>query len=489
MTKQVLISVSSAPNDSRSLLSAATYAVASAGQRALTFLLLPLYTAVLSPAEYGRISILLSIGGAAAVLLAGGLDYSLNRRFFQLQDDSGAQWRFIRSVWRSLVCASAMITIVAVGLALVFMHDSAVLKRTDVALALVGTALFVAANTVPLAVLRAEQRLRDYLVLNMVSAVAATALTVILVVGLGMGVTGWFAALIGANIAAFIAAVIIVPWGRLERFDGTGVRAAVALGLPLVPHFLASWSLMLADRLVLSGLVTASALGVYSLGANFALPAMILVSALSQGFIPTYAIAGMEAGSSKRLRATITLQATVVVLIGCVTALVGPPLAVMMAPEEYAAGAALIPWIALGYVFLGLYGIPMNAISMIAGRTRVIWLFTLLAAGTNIGLVYLLVPAQGLVGAALAAAAGYFVLFVAVTLYAVGIRVGLSLDFARLARVAVVAITTYVAATLTTPATGLESVALRSAWLLSLPITTGLMTGIAMPLAISKHGS
>ena len=115
-------------------------------------------------------------------------------------------------------------------------------------------------------------------------------------------------------------------------------------------------------------------LGVYSLGANFALPAMVLVIALNQGFLPTYAMAGVADGPGANLRDTITLQVALVLLIGSVTALLGPPLALMAIPAAYAEAADLIPWITLGFVFLGLYGIPMSGISLVAGRTRAIWL-------------------------------------------------------------------------------------------------------------------
>ena len=67
--------LSGAPKTSRSLLSAATYAGASAGQRALALLLLPLYTAALSTAEYGRLSILLAVVSGAIVVLSAGFDF------------------------------------------------------------------------------------------------------------------------------------------------------------------------------------------------------------------------------------------------------------------------------------------------------------------------------------------------------------------------------------------------------------------------------
>ena len=64
--------------------------MAAAFQRGLVFLLLPVYTHVLNPADYGRLSILLAIAAAANIVLSFGIDTAFFRTYFALREDAGA---------------------------------------------------------------------------------------------------------------------------------------------------------------------------------------------------------------------------------------------------------------------------------------------------------------------------------------------------------------------------------------------------------------
>ena len=72
----------------------------------------------------------------------------------------------------------------------------------------------------------------------------------------------------------------------------------------------------------------------------------------------------------------------------------------------------------LGYGFLGIYAIPIALTTLTVGRTKRIWLITVFAAVTNLGLIWWLVPDYGIEAAAIASAVGYGVLFVGVSAYA-----------------------------------------------------------------------
>jgi O-antigen/teichoic acid export membrane protein len=103
-------------------------------------------------------------------------------------------------------------------------------------------------------------------------------------------------------------------------------------------------------------------------------------------------------------------------LAGAVAAL-GPPIVLSVLPADYADAARFIPWIAVGVGLFGLYLIPMNAVSVMAGHTKWVWMFTLLAAVTNVGLNLALVPRIGAMAAAIDTAVAYAVLLVGVFLY------------------------------------------------------------------------
>jgi O-antigen/teichoic acid export membrane protein len=428
--KPVTIGASS-PAARRSLVSGGAFALGNAAQRIFAFLLLPVYTAVLAPSEYGRLGLLVTIQGGLTVALSAGMETGVFRRYFYLEGDPTAQRRFISSAWKSLaIAAPSLAAFVALPLVLL-VPASAVFRPDEATVAIFGAAVLVAATIVPLTVLRAEHRLKDYITLTVVAGGSTAVFTVLAVVVLRQGVIGYFVATLTANGVTLAAAAVIIPWRRAQRFDRDGMRSTLKIALPLIPHTLSHWSLVLMDRAVLAVLVLPSALGVYTLASNLALPALILVLSLNQGFMPSYARAQAGPHAVKELRDSITAQVLLVLLIGCAIALLAPIAVGIMAPT-YGRAAILVPWLVLGYVFLGIYYVPMNAISLIIGRTTFVWIFTVFSAAVNLGLIYILVRKDGLLLAAIASAVGYLVLLVLITIYAMRLGVRLTLDWRRI---------------------------------------------------------
>lgn len=450
----------------RDLVSGGVYALASAAQRAVAFLLLPLYTSVLSPAEYGRLSVLLTIVGATVVILGAGLDYAVLRGYVERDADAASQRRFVFSIWALLLIATPVLAGAAGLVVLIAAPNGGVARPREIAVALLAAALSVCATTVPLAVLRAAQRLRHYLLLSGISIATNAVLTVLAVVVLRLGVLGWLLALLASAVVALAAALVVLPWSRVDPFDRPGVVQALSQGLPLVPHALSQWSLQLADRAVLATIVAPAALGAYSLGANLALPSMVLVIALNQGFLPSYARARHDPGAVQHLRVTITLHVAIVCIVGLATSLLAPPLVGLVVSSAYSGAKSVIPWITLGYVFLGLYFIPMNAVSLIAARTKRIWPMTLGAAALNLMLIYVFVPVYGVVAAGVASAAGYCALLLAISAYAAHIHVRIDIDWRRVGALIGASASVYAAGVLLLPGSGVSSLASRGSLLL-----------------------
>lgn len=463
----------------RGLRNAGVYALAAAIQRALTFLLLPLYTHALTPAEYGRLSVVLTITTAASILFSLGLDYGLFRAFFRLASDPTHQREFVESVWSFLigvVLASAGLISVLVG---PWLGSSGTVRGPELVLGLVGIALFVAATTVPLSLLRAQERLRDYLILNAVLASTTSIFTVTFVVVLDEGVQGWLIAVLLANAVSLLAALVVIPWRVPRRFRRDDVREAVILSLPLVPHFAGHWGLQLANRAVLAGIVSTSTVGIYSLAATLAMPAMILVQSLNLGFMPSYASAGVRSDERSHLRGIVTLQASMALALCLAVALLAPCVVSLLVDPSYAPASPVIPWITLGFAFLGLYYIPMNGLGLGAGRTRFVWIATMFAAVTNLALLYLLVPNYGIKSAAIASAVGYLVLLAAVGWHSRHPDNPVTYDWRKLIVTVAVIAGAYAGATLTSDASSVLDVVVRLLWIGA--ATLGLMLSGSLP--------
>lgn len=463
----------------RGLRNAAVYAAATSLRGGLGFVLLPFYTRALTPSEYGRVAIVLTITTAAGYVFTFGLDLALFRGFFRLTDDPAGQRRLVNSLWTFVIIASCSTALVVSATVAPWLSSDGIVRPVDLTLGLLSAALLASATTVPLALIRAQQRLRQYVVLSSIYAVATAAITLFLIVGLRAGVRGWFIAMLIANAITFAAACRMIPFKRPSPLDRQAVRAGLALGLPLIPHLLGHWSLLLADRAVLGGIVTTAAVGVYTLGATMALPAMILVQALGQAFMPSYAAAATNESARSGLPSLVTAQAVSVLLICLLVALLGPNLVSVVAPPEYHQAAPLIPWFVLGYAFLGLYSIPMNGLSLGMGRTRYVWVATAAAATTNIVLIYVLVPTHGILSAAIASAVGYLVLLVLIGRYSWHPRNPVRYEWTRLARAVTVVGVVYAGATLTTGDGGALDLVARLVWVLTAVAGIALSGGVA----------
>jgi len=393
------------------------YTAAAVIQRGIGFVLLPVYARVLTPADYGQIGVLMTIAAAVATVLSFGLETAIFRGYVRLADRPQELRRFVNTVGTFAIIAPLLLA-VAAGLGLSSTFENAFeVPRSAVALGFIGAALLTSATVVPLAILRAQERLREYLRLTGVQVVLTVGLTLTLVVVLGWGVVGWMLAFAAASAALLVRGVIVVGHAWSRELDARHLVAALAFGLPMIPHALAHWGLSLSDRMILGTYLDSAAVGVYYVAYLFGLPISLLAVGLSQAVQPLYARASIAGDRNRELARSVSDQALACILATMVVAVVGPPAVRAFLPSAYAPAASFVPWIALGHGLYALYFIPMNAITVLSGRNRWVWVVTLIAAIVNVGLNILLVPRIGATAAAINTVVGYAILVVGITIY------------------------------------------------------------------------
>ncbi len=444
--------------------SAVAFTLGTALQRGLSYLFLPLYTRALSPAQYGALSILLAVSTAATFLFSFGLDLAVYRMYFQLEG-SEDQKVFIDSIWRVLIAVPILLAVVLGAVLWPFLDTVPQMTGADGILTLLSAAVGVASTTVPYAVLRIRRQLNQFVFLTVSNGIAVAIMTLLLVVVLGKGVEGWLVAAVVANVFSLIAAFWIVPWARAARFDRAMVVAAVKFGASIVPHSLAGWSLLLADRLILSAQVSAADLGIYSLGANLAVPILIAVQSLNQAVMPSYAAAGRGQKQPRSLEQIVVLQFVAAVGLAVAAGLLATPVVRLLAAPDFAGAAPILAWTALGFAFTGMYFVPMNGATLAAGKTRLVWVRTVVCALINIGLIIVLVPIGGIVLAAVASAAGYFCMLVAIASYSRDPRNPVRYPWRKLATLTGLGLATFALGDTLTPNAGAVGTIGRILWL------------------------
>ena len=408
----------SAPDDdapSRVLRGTATYTAAAILQRAAIFLLLPLFTRVLSPTEFGQVGVITALASALAVLVGLGLETAIFRGYLSDVGGAGSGPQFVNTVGGFAIIAPLLMGTAAAALAPTISSGFGI-PADALQLACIGAGA-TAATLVPLALLRAQERLGDYLQLTALQVGVTPILTILFVAAFDWAVTGWMLAYALSSGILLIRGLGLLGHRWAPDFNTAHLSNALAFGVPLVPHALAHWGLALSDRAILGAFVTAPQVGAYYVAYLFSLPVSLLAIALSQATQPLYAEAVSSKAGMAGLKQVTTLQSVVTILASVAVALVGPALCLAVLPDTYGAAADLIPWLAGGTCLFGLYLAPIAAIALVAGRTQRVWIISVAAAALNIGLNLALVPSVGTFAAAVNTTIGYGVLLIGVYLY------------------------------------------------------------------------
>ncbi|MCJ7751829.1 MAG: oligosaccharide flippase family protein, partial [Armatimonadetes bacterium] len=246
--------------------------------KAVGFVMVPLYTRVLTPADYGLLELLTRGAEVAAIVLTLGFSTSVLRFYYDFKSEQDRN-----AVISSALVFSALVALVAtVPLAAFSEQLSRLFLGTPdhrlFVLLLVFANLFELTCIVPMALLRAREESMLYTAVSISRLVLSLGLNIGLVAVLRLGVLGvLYSGLIsGALTAIWLVALSVRKTGL--SFSFAKIKPMLIYGLPLVPATLGMFILHSADRFFLSAYAGLDQVGLYALSYRFAmmLPVLIL---------------------------------------------------------------------------------------------------------------------------------------------------------------------------------------------------------------------
>ncbi len=370
------------------------YGLSMIWSRGVGLAMVPVMTAHLAPASFGRLELLSSAAEIAGLMIGAGLVDTLFR-FAAAPGDAGRRLAgevMGLTVAIGLVCLALVLCFADMIAALMPLatpaHDIMLLGVLIVMESVIGVAL---------GWMRMRGRAGGYAVISGLRAsMQAVLITVLL--WQGLAVTGVLAG--NALAAAVVAGVLI-----LRQISETkivlaprGLGRLLAYSLPLVGSGLASFVLGSADRWLLAGSVDAASLGHYALAARFALIVAMLMQPFDLWWYARRMALLEQPLGMVRMARVVRLGMAGIWVAGAATSAVSPVLIHLLAPTSYAPAAAMLPWIVLSLCLQMLCSLAN--IGCYAGRTTTMpLLVNAAAAGVALVLYVTLIPRLGVTGA------------------------------------------------------------------------------------------
>lgn len=380
--------------------------------RLVTFLLLPLYTNVLSQEQYGIIGLGFFFAGVAKIFFAYGSDPAFIR-YYELEEDRDKRRLIFSTNFWSLLITSIIFTGIIYLLSRPISGALFDQKNLFTIILLISGILLVDTLTMlPKTLLRIREQPYYYTAVNLVNVIITLALNIYFIVHLEMGVFGAFLA---NTIASFSVLLFLLPVILSEirlQFSWARWKELILFGLPLIPAGLSAMLMEMIDRPILKELTDVATVGLYNAGYKLGIFVMLVVSAFHFAWQPFFMKVGQQDDGPEIFSHVFTYFMFVVFGIFVMLTLFLeylvqiPIFGVPLLGEKFTSALSMVPIIFAAYIMYGAYlnFLPGVYLKKKSGKLAI---YSGIGAGVNILGNLLLIPSLGINGAATATFLGY----------------------------------------------------------------------------------
>jgi O-antigen/teichoic acid export membrane protein len=333
------------------------YGVGQALPQVMRFLLIPVFTLYLTPADYG---VLLLAGNFSAFMIQFmrlGVPGAVTR-FYYDHREGPALTDYVTTIAIFLLGSSAVIgtATLLVGPWL-FEHLIPDLRFFPFGALALATAVISCNQNLQDRLVQAREQSSYMALLNVGRAVVSIALAVWFIVALGWGAYGMLLAELLATAALFVQAGRYLLPNLRGHFQPAMLRTSIVYGLGVLPsHFVYNLAALVTSS-ILADQVNMGAAGQFGIARNFTQPLTVLASAFQTAFIPIY----FSLRADHRPKNVETLVRTArFVWAGSITVAIGatfliPPILRLMTPEQFHDAATLVPIMVIGFLSQTVY--------------------------------------------------------------------------------------------------------------------------------------
>ena len=397
----------------------AIYGVSTILGRLLNFLLVPLYTHILVPSDYGIVATLYSFIAFYTIIYSYGLESAYFR--FAGMKEIGDEKENFSTPFSSYLITSALLSFALI----VFAQQATVIFQIEISMYrlcyyVAGILFFDTLALLPFAALRLERKAKLFASIKIVNIVVNLGLSIIALVEWKWGIEG----ILFSNLASSVLTFMLLIPTTLKYFRLTFrkdlYKEMLKFGLPLIPVLLSGMVLQIADRPILKVLMDDASVGIYQANYRLGIFMAVITATFEYAWRPFFLSHAKDPNAKSMFARIMTyyLFVTLTIFLGLsffLDAVIKYKFfGTTILPSVYWDGLQIVPYVLLGYVFSGI-ATNFNAGIQIEKKTMYLLPTSLSGSITNVVLNFMLIPIFGIMGAAYATAIGY--LMVAVTLY------------------------------------------------------------------------
>jgi O-antigen/teichoic acid export membrane protein len=387
------------------------YGIGGAVGNGISFFLLPVYTRIFSPADYGTIEMMSVIVSLLTAFLVMGMDSAQSFYFFEQKlKGKQAQKIMVSAIlqWRLTWGLGMVVLAGALAPFINMWFLGGELPWVYFAVSFSG-ALFATVMSQSVEIFRLLYRPWSYIVVTMLNTILGAGLILLFVLVFKQGILGFFLGSAFASLViAFVGWYLVREYLDFSAWHWQWWNRLLRFGAPLLPAGLGFYMMSSADRWFIQHYHGETALGLYAVGAKFAGLMVLLVDTFRKAWWPI----AMDAMHSDDGPETFRMIARLYIGLGVAAVIyltfLAPWLVKGLTGPAFHDAYPIVGILAWQALFYGFYLIGAAGIWK-AEKTYITAILMAIAGVINLLFNYLLVPSFGGTGAALATVVSYFV--------------------------------------------------------------------------------
>ena len=371
------------------------FAIASFATSGINYLTTPIFTRLLTGAEYGTVSVynswyaIVRVVASMTLIFPGILNVGL-------YEHSENRWKYLSSMLGvTTVCTLVLSVLYAIfpGVFQGFLglNNSLMILMLLSCFALPATTFWTMKQ-------KYEYRYQVTFFVSVGSAVLAQAVAVAAVMMADRNldqVRLWSAGIVNMAVG-LVLFFYIIRQGK-AFVDIPLWKKTLVVAIPLIPHYLGGELLSSINQIMIGNMVGKTEAGIYALAAVLSAIGILLWRALTVMFNP-FVNAKLGSREFKTIRETVKPLMLVVGVMCVIAALAAPEIIRILATEEYLAGIYVVPPVAAGIFIHAMYD-TFAAVSFFHKKSTRIMVATLTAAAVNLVGNYIFIKAFGYIAA------------------------------------------------------------------------------------------
>lgn len=358
-------------------------------QQGVSVITTPIFTRIMSTAEYGRYSVFYSWQSIVTIFVSLRLYFGVyTQGLVKFEDD--------RKVFSSSL-QGLTLTLCGGWFGIYLLFHSIINKSFSLNTKQMICMFILIWTTAVFNFWAAEQRVvfkyKKLVLISIVVAILEPVLGIIFVLNFQDKVTARILSLVVVEVSIYFSLFISQLKAGKVFYSHKYWKYALAFNIPLIPHYLSQTVLNSTDRLMINSMIGSDEAGIYSLAYSISQIMLLFNTALLQTITP-WMYQKIKGKEEKKIANIAYIGLIIIGIVNLILIVLAPEAVSIFAPKTYYSAIWIIPPVSMSVYFVFAYSLFAN-FEFYFEKTQYITVASICAALLNIILNYIFIPQFG----------------------------------------------------------------------------------------------